>query len=319
MFKNVFGDKLVTNLMFDSDFTDNPRLPSPYQLQNKILIKNRKMTFEPSIGLLVDTSTNIINTKQDRCLSDSSIDDDELDEFLDNPESEDEVEECTDAEIRVPAIRMSPRRTSSVNSFISARTNVKNRRNKNKKQGSVAHLSDYKTDEEFVPNVQSTRRHVGQVGQIAPELSEIVIYTQAVKFKAHMKNFINDSLDFKCEAEQRNISSSFITKTNLLSGTSLKRQKSSSQLSIHSLRSAEENSITPSSITMNNINLNADCWKTTSLHETFCRRLLKKNPRQCINYSKKHIVRVYPSGMRIDSSNFNPLNFWQFGMQVCLF
>jgi hypothetical protein len=128
--KNVFGDKLVTNLMFDSDFSDNPRLPSPYQLQNKILIKNRKMVADPCLGLPIDMSNNIVNTKQDRCLSDSStIDDDELDEFLDNPESDD-GEECTDGESgRVPAIRMLPRRTSSVNSLMLER-NGKNKRNK---------------------------------------------------------------------------------------------------------------------------------------------------------------------------------------------
>jgi phosphatidylinositol phospholipase C epsilon len=155
-------------------------------------------------------------------------------------------------------------------------------------------------------------------------LSEIVIYTQAVKFKAHMKNFISTNDDFKLEVEQRNTSNSFMTPKmrnnapSLLSGTSLKRQRS--QLSINSLRSAEENSITPTTITMNNVNfnanLNADCYKTTSIPESFCRRICKKNPIKCINYSQKHIVRVYPSGMRIDSSNFNPLNFWQFGMQM---
>lgn len=162
------------------------------------------------------------------------------------------------------------------------------------------------------------------MGQIAPELSEIVIYTQAVKFKAHMKNFVsnNEHPEFKYEMEQRNISSSFVApkaKNNapsLLSGTSLKRQKSSSQLSTNSLKSAEECSVTPTSVTMNHANVNADCFKTTSVPESFCRRLYKKHPTKCIKYSRNHIVRVYPAGIRIDSSNFNPLNFWQFGMQV---
>lgn len=27
-------------------------------------------------------------------------------------------------------------------------------------------------------------------------------------------------------------------------------------------------------------------------------------------------MRTYPGGMRIDSSNFNPIQFWQFGLQM---
>jgi len=33
----------VTQFLFDSDFTDDPVLPSPNQLKHKILIKNKKI------------------------------------------------------------------------------------------------------------------------------------------------------------------------------------------------------------------------------------------------------------------------------------
>jgi len=42
-FQEVFGDKLVRQFMFDSDFMDDPCLPSPNQLKYKILIKNKKL------------------------------------------------------------------------------------------------------------------------------------------------------------------------------------------------------------------------------------------------------------------------------------
>lgn len=45
-FQTVFGEKLVTRFLFDADFTDDPCLPSPSQLKNKILIKNKKMHAE---------------------------------------------------------------------------------------------------------------------------------------------------------------------------------------------------------------------------------------------------------------------------------
>ena len=51
MFKSAFGDRLVTTFLFDSDYSDCPRLPSPWQLRNKIIIKNKKMIAEPSAGI----------------------------------------------------------------------------------------------------------------------------------------------------------------------------------------------------------------------------------------------------------------------------
>lgn len=41
--KVVFGDKLVTKFLFESDFSDDPLLPSPWQLRGKILLKNKKL------------------------------------------------------------------------------------------------------------------------------------------------------------------------------------------------------------------------------------------------------------------------------------
>lgn len=45
-FQTVFGDKLITRFLFDGDFTEDPCLPSPAQLKNKILIKNKKLHAE---------------------------------------------------------------------------------------------------------------------------------------------------------------------------------------------------------------------------------------------------------------------------------
>ena len=41
--QEVFGDKLVKQFLFDSDFIDDPVLPSPSQLKYKILVKNKKL------------------------------------------------------------------------------------------------------------------------------------------------------------------------------------------------------------------------------------------------------------------------------------
>ena len=41
--QEVLGDKLVKDYMFESDWSDDPALPSPNQLKYKILIKNKKL------------------------------------------------------------------------------------------------------------------------------------------------------------------------------------------------------------------------------------------------------------------------------------
>lgn len=45
-FQTVFGEKLITRFLFDVDFSDDPCLPSPAQLKNRILIKNKKLHVE---------------------------------------------------------------------------------------------------------------------------------------------------------------------------------------------------------------------------------------------------------------------------------
>lgn len=41
--QTVFGERLVTRFLFESDFSDDPHLPSPLQLRGKILLKNKKL------------------------------------------------------------------------------------------------------------------------------------------------------------------------------------------------------------------------------------------------------------------------------------
>lgn len=49
----MFGDKLISKYVFESDYSDEPLLPSPSQLRYKILIKNKKLMADvpPPLGL----------------------------------------------------------------------------------------------------------------------------------------------------------------------------------------------------------------------------------------------------------------------------
>lgn len=60
-------------------------------------------------------------------------------------------------------------------------------------------------------------------------------------------------------------------------------------------------------------------WEWCSYHETLAVRLAGESPGDFVNHNKHFLSRVYPSPMRIDSSNMNPQDLWKCGCQiVCL-
>ncbi|KMZ80865.1 phospholipase C-like protein [Plasmodium vivax India VII] len=52
-----------------------------------------------------------------------------------------------------------------------------------------------------------------------------------------------------------------------------------------------------------------------SISENKFIKLIKKNEKEIIKYNQKTLTRVYPSGTRLASTNFNPLIFWSAGIQ----
>lgn len=65
IFQNVFGDKLVTKFLFESDFSDDPMLPSPGQLKRKILLKNKKLkAHQTPVDILKQKVKCFLNSKQ---------------------------------------------------------------------------------------------------------------------------------------------------------------------------------------------------------------------------------------------------------------
>ena len=53
-----------------------------------------------------------------------------------------------------------------------------------------------------------------------------------------------------------------------------------------------------------------------SIGETTARRLCQSAPEEFISYNKRFLSRIYPAGKRVDSSNFNPQEFWNCGCQL---
>uniref|UniRef100_H2Z2T5 Phosphoinositide phospholipase C n=1 Tax=Ciona savignyi TaxID=51511 RepID=H2Z2T5_CIOSA len=58
------------------------------------------------------------------------------------------------------------------------------------------------------------------------------------------------------------------------------------------------------------------CSATSSLHEQDAAKLVENEAGDFVNHNKTYLTRVYPSGARMDSSNFNPQDYWNCGVQI---
>jgi uncharacterized protein YjbI with pentapeptide repeats len=57
-------------------------------------------------------------------------------------------------------------------------------------------------------------------------------------------------------------------------------------------------------------------WHICSFAETKVEKIIKKNPQDFIDFNLKQLSRIYPKGLRIDSSNYDPTPSWNTGAQV---
>ena len=57
--------------------------------------------------------------------------------------------------------------------------------------------------------------------------------------------------------------------------------------------------------------------QTSSLSEKKCDDFIEKeDQQQIIDYTNNFLVKVYPGFFRTDSSNLNPLSYWNLGFQI---
>lgn len=58
------------------------------------------------------------------------------------------------------------------------------------------------------------------------------------------------------------------------------------------------------------------CVHTPSIGETKAKGLFEATPDQFMNFTERHVTKVYPLGTRTDSSNLKPYPFWSVGCQI---
>ncbi|KAK7877933.1 hypothetical protein WMY93_031409 [Mugilogobius chulae] len=60
----------------------------------------------------------------------------------------------------------------------------------------------------------------------------------------------------------------------------------------------------------------AKCYEMSSFSESKAKKLAKESGSEMVRYNVKQLTRVYPSGLRTDSSNYNPQDMWTSGCQI---
>uniref|UniRef100_A0A8D9BY52 Phosphoinositide phospholipase C n=2 Tax=Cacopsylla melanoneura TaxID=428564 RepID=A0A8D9BY52_9HEMI len=283
IFQNIFGEKLVTRFMFEADFGDEPHLPSPSQMKYRILVKNKKLTSEiphPALsrgnrsasriqnhagvaGGAGRTSSIVSNT------SGGSVND----EFSDEEDDEDD-DENIDVAIRTDSL-------SSHESGIKAKPKHTNE-------------LDWAALEEEAHKAKK------QSTQIAKELSDLIIYVQAIKFRGLSAISPSSSVKYT-KRIAGGVAGAAATLKKASGGVAGTSSSSSAEVTSHHNKRA---------------NTYHPCYQCSSLNENTAKKLCRKQPLALLSHTETQLVRTYPAGMRIDSSNFNPVTFWAYGIQM---
>lgn len=183
-----------------------------------------------------------------------------------------------------------------------------------------------------VRKLEMEERSKKRSNQISRELSELVTYVQAIKFRG-----LNPWIHYNINQRNGTGSTTAIPIAPASIGPQLIHPSGTSSIKIfttgesfsatdtESVASDSEQTAVSLPSYHNNVivhkkypiaNTNHPCYQCASINEANAKKICRKHPLAVIAHTETQLIRTYPAGLRIDSSNFNPVFFWSFGAQM---